>query len=242
MADQIGVDIGFLLETKLTGGIHTCFSSGYEVFALMATLVRQGGIALFWRGNNSYEVEEMQNRGPNIIPLHLMIGNVRFYIIGCYIPPSNLATLMNIDKAWHVFSTGAHPIVVSNLNINLCAQCAEREETIAKQVNTKDLVNFSRHFYQHLGTRLWGRWTWRMRREGRWVSSQCDYFLGREIDCRRFQCISVQMPPYYSPIMRWLLSFMLRRGGEGGGIKAIPAMDPAISPLPPLRPTEAAQP
>jgi hypothetical protein len=37
---QMGVDIRFLLETKLTGGIYTCFSSGYEVFALTETLVR----------------------------------------------------------------------------------------------------------------------------------------------------------------------------------------------------------
>jgi hypothetical protein len=56
--DQMGVDIGFLLETKLTRGIYTGFSSGYEVFASTATLVQQVGIALFWRGNNFYEVEE----------------------------------------------------------------------------------------------------------------------------------------------------------------------------------------
>jgi hypothetical protein len=58
--DQMGVDIGFLLKTKLTGGIYTRYSSGYSVLASSATSVRQGGIALFWRGNNSYEVKEMQ--------------------------------------------------------------------------------------------------------------------------------------------------------------------------------------
>jgi hypothetical protein len=72
--DQLGVDIGFLLETKLTGGIHTRYSSGYSVLALTATSVWQGGIALFWRGNNSYEVEETQIWGVNIISLHLMMG------------------------------------------------------------------------------------------------------------------------------------------------------------------------
>jgi hypothetical protein len=66
----------------MTGGIHTHFSSRYDIFALTATLVRQGGIALFWRRNNLYEVEKTQNWGPNIIPLHLMIDNVRFYDIG----------------------------------------------------------------------------------------------------------------------------------------------------------------
>jgi hypothetical protein len=56
--DQLGVDIGFLLETKLTWGIYTHYSSGYSVLASTATSVRQGGIALFWRGNNLYKVKE----------------------------------------------------------------------------------------------------------------------------------------------------------------------------------------
>ncbi len=52
--DQLGVDIGFLMETKLTGGIYTRHSSGYDVLALNATSSSSGGIALFWRGNISY--------------------------------------------------------------------------------------------------------------------------------------------------------------------------------------------
>jgi hypothetical protein len=62
--DQLGVNIGFLLETKLTGVIYTCYSSGYSVLALTATSVWQGGIALFWRGNNLYEVEETKFGAP----------------------------------------------------------------------------------------------------------------------------------------------------------------------------------
>jgi hypothetical protein len=37
-----------------------------------------------------------------------------------------------------------------------------------------------------------------MRRGGRWISSQCDYFLGREINCRRFCNISLQMPSHHN--------------------------------------------
>jgi hypothetical protein len=48
--DQLGVDIGFLLETKLMGGIYTQHLLGYNVLALNATLSSSGGIALFWRG------------------------------------------------------------------------------------------------------------------------------------------------------------------------------------------------
>jgi hypothetical protein len=94
--DQMGVDIGFLLETKLTGGIYTHYSSGYSVLTSSATSVRQGGIALFWRGNNSYEVEKMQIWGANVISLQLKMDNARFFVTGCYIPPSDLQTLNDV--------------------------------------------------------------------------------------------------------------------------------------------------
>ncbi len=165
--DQLGVDIGFLLETKLMGGIYTRHSSEYDVLASNAASSSSGGIALFWRGNISYKVEKMQIWGPNVISMHLMMGSTRFFVVGCYIPPSNLETLACIDKAWRKCPKGAHPILVGNLNLNLCAPRTEREETIAKQVDAMDLVDMSRHFCQRSGTRLWGRWTWRMRREGR---------------------------------------------------------------------------
>jgi len=97
--DGLGVDIGFLLETKLTDGIYTRFSSGYNVVASTAPSAWQGGIALFWRGNISYEIEETRIWGPNVISLHLMMGKTRFFIVGCYIPPSDLETLACVDKA-----------------------------------------------------------------------------------------------------------------------------------------------
>jgi hypothetical protein len=128
----------------------------------------------------------MQIWVPNIISMHLMMGSTQFFVLGCYIPHSDLETLACINKAWHKCPKGAHPILVGNLNLNLRAPRTEREETIAEQVNAMDLVDMSRHFCQHSGTRLRGRWMWRMRREGRWISSQCDYFLGRETNRRRF--------------------------------------------------------
>jgi hypothetical protein len=165
--DQMGVDIGFLLETKLTGGIYTRYSSGYSVLASSATSVRQGGIALFWRGNNSYEVEETQIWGANIISLQLKMDNAQFFVVGCYIPPSDLETLTDVKQAWQACPAGARPLLVGDLNFNFCAPCTERKERIAKQVDAMDLVNISRHFCQRTGRRLRGWWTWWMRREGR---------------------------------------------------------------------------
>jgi hypothetical protein len=164
--DQLGVDIGFLLETKLTGGINTQHLLGYDVLASTATSLSSGGIALFWRGNNLYEVEEMQIWGPNVISLHLMMGSIQFFV-GCYIPPFDLEALACIDKAWRKCPKGAHPILVGDLNLYLRAPCTVREETMAEQVDAMDLVDMSRHFCQRSGKRLQRRWMWQMRREGR---------------------------------------------------------------------------
>jgi hypothetical protein len=123
--DQLGVNIGFLVETKLTDGVYTRFLSGYKVVASTALSAWQGGIALFWRSNNLYEIEKTKVWEPNIISTHVMMGAVRFYIVGCYIPPSDLETLTYIDKAWSACPTGVHPILAGDLNINLCAPRTE---------------------------------------------------------------------------------------------------------------------
>ncbi len=146
--DQMGVDIGFLLETKLTGGVYTCYSTGYSVLASSATSVRQGGIALFWRGNNSYEVKKTQIWGANVISLQLKMDNVQFFVVGCYIPPSDLETLTDVEQAWQACPAGARPLLVGNLNFNFCAPRTECKETIAKQVDAMELVDMSRHFCQ----------------------------------------------------------------------------------------------
>ncbi len=80
-------------------------------------------------------------------------------------------------------------------------------------MDAMNLVDMSRHFYQRSGNRLRGKWTWRMRREGRWISSQCNYFLGRETDRRRFRRVSVQMPRYHSDY-RALVAVIYAEGGE----------------------------
>jgi hypothetical protein len=116
--DQLGVDIGFLMETKLMGGIYTRHSLGYDVLALIAASSSSGGIALFWRSIILYEVKETRIWGTNVISLHLMMGSTRFFVVGCYIRPSNLETVVCIDKAWRECPKGAHPILVGDLNLN----------------------------------------------------------------------------------------------------------------------------
>jgi hypothetical protein len=141
-------------------------------------------------------------------------GRNPIFVVGCYIPPNDLEALACVDKAWRECPTGVHPILVGDLNVNLHAPRTKREETIAEQVDAMDLVDMSRHFRQRSGKRLRGRWTWRMRREGRCTSSQCDYFLGRETVRRRFRRVSVRMPRYHSDHRALVAVIYAERGGE----------------------------
>ena len=163
-----------------------------------------------------YKVKETKIWGPNVISLHLMMGATQFFVVGCISPRTTWRHWCVSTKpgASGLRAPGAHPILVGDLNVNLRAPRTEREEMIAEQVDAMDLVDMSRYFRQRSGKRLRGRWTWQMRREGRWISSQCDYFLGRETDRRRFRRVSVQMPRYHSDHRALVAVIYAERGGE----------------------------
>ena len=61
-----GVDLGILTETKITDGIYTRFSSGYQVQATEAASAWQGGVALFWRESQRFVVEDTRVWGHNV--------------------------------------------------------------------------------------------------------------------------------------------------------------------------------
>ncbi len=192
------VDFGILMETKITGGIYIQFLSNYSVFASDAISVRQGGIALFWRSNKLYEIEETRVWGPNVITFVVVSGGNHFYAVGCYIPPNNLRMLTYVKATWNKCPMGHISILLGDLNIKLASPRNERNEHIAEQVgDVMGLVDVSRQFKQCHQVRAQGRWTWQMRQGGRWVSSQCDYFLGREIDRRRFCSIGLWIPSHH---------------------------------------------
>ncbi len=111
---QTGVDCGILLETKLTKGVYTCWSSGYNVQSTHVPSKWQGRISLFWRTSRTYEIEEVEMRGPNLLSFQLIPGATRWYMVGCYILPTNLTTLTHVDKAWQACLIGCHPILLGD--------------------------------------------------------------------------------------------------------------------------------
>jgi hypothetical protein len=192
---QMGVDCGVLLETKLTKGVYMRWSSGYNVQSTHVPSKWQGGISLFWRTREMYEIKEVELHGPKVLSFQLVLGATRWYIMGCYILPTNLTTLRYVNEVWRACPKGCFPILLGDLNVNLAALCNEHNDTIAEQVDAMALINMSSHFCQRRGRRSRGRWTWRMRRGRRWVSSQGDYILGRETNLGRwFLHVSVQTP------------------------------------------------
>jgi hypothetical protein len=111
-----------------------------------------------------YEIKEVELRGPNVLSFQLILGATRWYIVGCYIPPTNLTTLTHVDEAWRACPKSCLPILLGDLNVNLAAPCNERNDVIAKQVDAMALINMTSHFCQWRGRRSQGRWTWWMRR------------------------------------------------------------------------------
>jgi hypothetical protein len=187
----MGVNFGVLLEMKLTEGVYTHWSSGYHVRATHEPSAWQGGISLFWRASDLYEVEEVELHGPNMLSFQLMSDAMRYCIVGCYIPPNDLTTLTHVKQAWMACPKGCLPIVLGDLNLNLATPRDEQDETIAKQVDTMNLVDMSSHFRQCRGRNSHGQWTWQMKKGRCWVSSQCDYILVRATNLGRFWHVSV---------------------------------------------------
>ena len=112
--ESLGVNIGILQETKLTKGIYTRHYSNYSGIATDANSVSHGRVALVWRDNNRFKVKEVKKHGPNVLTFQLVTGWDHFFIVGAYIPPSDLNVLEEVTKAWQQCPNGCLPIFVGD--------------------------------------------------------------------------------------------------------------------------------
>ncbi len=192
-----------------------CWSSGYNIRSTHAPSKWQGGLSLFWRTSRTFEIEEAEMWGPNVLSFQLILGATRWYIVGCYIPPTNLTTLTHVNEAWRACPKGCHPILLGDLNLNLAVPCNKRDDTIANQVDAMALTDMSNHFCQWHRRRSRGRWTWRMRRGRQWVSSQCDYILGRGTNLGQWIWrVSIRMPYCHDSNHRAIVAEICAGGGR----------------------------
>ena len=170
--EQANVDLAFLTEAKLTGGIHARRGNGYDVIATNAMSKQRGGVALCYRKSDHFEVEETVKHGPNVMAFQLETGRRRYYVVGAYLPPSDTTTIDHVRSAWAQCPKGCTPWLLGDLNVNLMHPLDERGEEIAEECRS-------------------------MMREGRRVSSQPDYFLAREEDRRDFRGVTAMSPRHH---------------------------------------------
>lgn len=193
-AAQMNLDLGILTETKLTDGIYTRNSSGYQVVATDAPSKHQGGIALFYRESEYWQVESLVKHGPNVISFELVSGRRRTPMIGGYIPPDDLTTLPHISAALTRFSghrDAKRLVFLGDLNVDLSSPSRDaRSTSIVDCMSAQGFEDLLLHFksnrrYAH------GK-TWWQERQGAIIRSRCDYILG--LDRRIFSKVCLKDP------------------------------------------------
>jgi len=138
---------------------------------------------LVYRNREGWLLESTKSFGPNVIRTTLVSGRRRWYIIGCYIPPSevNGVTLGMLTQAYESRPNQNWPVVLlGDLNVNLdnpggnqAAGSCRRLETVAL-LDTWTLASLRDQFRQSK-KRIGRNWTWQKVMEGRVHRSICDY-------------------------------------------------------------------
>ena len=215
---QMGVGCAVLTETKLTDDRYPKFVQGYHVIASRATSPQQGGIALLWRESVAlgFLVEAVNVVSPNVLTFQLVTGEVRFFVMGAYIPPGSTTGVDDLRSAWDKCPANCHPLLLGDLNINFGSPRSEREEIIVDLLDEIGLADMSRKFQQRWrnGRQGGGRWTWRQRRGGQWHQSQPDYCMARERDGKLFRNVAVRRPRIHDSDHRAVVA-SIRRGRPG---------------------------
>ncbi len=142
---QMGVGCVVLAETKLTNDRYPRFVQGYHVIASRATSPQQGGIALLWREleNLGFLVEAVSIVSPNILTFQLVMGGVRFFVMGAYIPPADTTGVDDLRDAWDKRPANCKPLLLGDLNINFGSPRSKREEIIVDLIEEINLANIS---------------------------------------------------------------------------------------------------
>ena len=178
-------------------GIYSRNTGGYSVIATNACSRLQGGVALCWRENDRFVVEEQRTLGANVITCQMVTGHGRYYLIGCYLPPSDTTVADDMEKAIEACPRTCTPLLLGDLNINFEHPRDPRDEKVAEILDAYDFLDTTRCFRQHCQYNAKGRWTWRQRWEGRWISSQPDYLMGRRKIRRRLRKVGLRFPRHH---------------------------------------------
>jgi hypothetical protein len=188
---RIGVDIAIITETKLNGH-HTTSAYGYTIVATKCENQHQGGVALAYRTDQDWHIENEKAFGPNVLKATLVHEDRRTPIIGVYFPPSeeDMTTMVHLEMA-RVNEEADRTIILGDLNVNLKKPRNDREQEIVEALGANGgLRDISTEFKMRRGKPH--KWTWRKWREGERVSAICDYILsGRTLQWKNFVNVDV---------------------------------------------------
>ena len=159
---QGNIFIGVLQETKLTGGIHIQFSSGYKLWATEAEIRHRGGIAIVWREEEVWEVEGARIFGPNVVSFTFVSGQKRWYVIRACVPPNYLPVVHQISHSLICGTEGVFKRLVRDLNACLAHPRDQREEYLATIIASHGLSDQAWNFTPIQSYQSEGNWTWRM--------------------------------------------------------------------------------
>ena len=102
---------------------------------------------MFHRPAPHFALEAVRKYGPNVISFQLVTGARRWYIVGCYLAPSDTSTIERVVKALRDRPKGAELLVAGDLNINLAALEGDRRgEDIETTIATEVLEDMAPHF------------------------------------------------------------------------------------------------
>jgi hypothetical protein len=192
--NQMNVDIGILMETKLTDGIHTRRLSGYQAYATLARSHSQGGVVFFFRNLPQWQVESIRRFGPNVISCLLVKGQCQIPVMGACIPPADESTLEFIRQSMDSLPQLSKLLLLGDLNVNLADLRDDQAHAVATDLATYGFEDLLLQFGQHRGYRH-GH-TWKQHRDGTMVCSHCDYILG--LDWHMFSNMCLKDPRLFT--------------------------------------------
>jgi hypothetical protein len=190
--DRLNVDLCFLTEAKLTGGIYTRSGFGYKVFATEAASPNKGGVALIWRDKPNLSLESEKAHGPNVISCEVKTGHKRFLLVGAYISPSETdgSTTHQIEQAV-TGRPGLRTLVMGDFNVDLTEPSLDARDTAIHALFAGlGVFNMADHFIFSRAHRE--GYTWKHVRNGELLTSRCNSILS---NCPRdFTNIQIRSP------------------------------------------------
>ena len=91
-------------------------------------------------------MEGTVNFGPNVVILLAILGARIWYIVGAYVPPTNVPEVHRVEQALAVAPKGAEIILMGDLNVSLQESRDERKDELTTALADHDLENTTFHF------------------------------------------------------------------------------------------------